>query len=98
MEKNERIHIRVSMLDKRIIENKARQAGLSVSEFLCRCALGRKVSYKLTTEELGFYRMLTKYHNNFQRISNLVKAKDTGLLENINHVVSLLKVELKKFN
>lgn len=70
------IKFRVSKIEKKIIERKARLAGLSVSEFLRRIALDKKIKSRLTDEEIDCYKTLTKYANNFRSISNFFKLGD----------------------
>lgn len=70
------IKFRVSKIEKKIIERKARLAGLSVSEFLRRIALDKEIKSRLTDEEIDCYKTLTKYADNFRRISNFFKLGD----------------------
>jgi hypothetical protein len=79
MVKKELIKFRCTGLEKAIIEKKADNSGRSVSSFCRSSALGQKIGYKLTDEELEAYRTLATYHKNFTAISNLLKKKDSNL-------------------
>ena len=60
------IKFRVSKIENLIIKKKASNAGMTVSELMRGLALGYKLSTKL----------LSKYADNFRRISNLFKLGD----------------------
>lgn len=96
MKKKELIIFRCTSLEKAIIEKKSVNSGQSVSSFVRSAALGQKIGYKLTDEELEIYRMLTKYHNNFVSISNLLKKKDSAFAKEIKSTADEIKNHLKK--
>ncbi len=75
--KDNLIRFRVSKIENLIIKKKASNSGMSVSELMRGLALDYKLSNKLTTEEIECYQTLTKYADNFRRISNLFKLGDT---------------------
>ena len=95
--KKEQIKFRCSALEKAIIEKKAEHSGQSVSSYCRTVALGQKVSYKLTAEELEAYLMLTRYHNNFVSISNLLKEKDSQFSKLVAETAKEISNHLKKF-
>jgi hypothetical protein len=74
--KNSIIKFRVSNIENLIIKQKAEQCGLSVSELMRGLAFDYKLSYKLTPDEIECYKLLSKYADNFRRISNLFKLGD----------------------
>lgn len=62
--------IRISVEDKVLIEEKARKAGISTSEFIRRCALGRKLPCYGDTTLLKEYAMqLGKIGANLNQIA-----------------------------
>lgn len=78
--KNEVIKFRVSKIEKRIIEKKSKEAGLTTSDFLRRLAFEKKIKNRLTQEEIECYKTLSKFSENFRNISNLFKLGDiTGV-------------------
>jgi hypothetical protein len=91
------IKFRCSHLEKAIIEKKASHSGLSVSAYCRSVALQQKISYKLTDEELECYQNLTKYHNNFASITNLLKNKDSRFAKEVQDLTGQLKEHLNKF-
>ncbi|MFV0140014.1 mobilization protein [Empedobacter falsenii] len=82
--KSKKIQIRVSNSEFYIINNKAKQAGITTSEFLRSIALGYNLSYKLTQEEIEIYKELNKYADNFRRIGNLFKVGDSTKVKEIS--------------
>ena len=77
MQKKERIEIRLSKIDKLILIKKASKAGLSLSQYVLSCSLNLEIKNRLTADEIECYQLLSKYADNFRRISNLFKLGDT---------------------
>jgi len=97
MNKKQQIKFRCTSLEKAIIEKKAEKSGLSTSSYCRASALGQKIGYKLTDEELEAYEMLVKYHNNFTRITNAFKDKDSNFVREMNETALEIKRHLQKF-
>lgn len=97
MKKKELIKFRCTALEKAIIEKKAEKSGQSVSSFCRASALGQKIAYKLTEEELEAYKILTQYHKNFTAISNLLKKKDSAFAKEVATTAREIKQHLQKF-
>jgi len=97
MKKKELIKFRCTALEKAIIEKKAEKSGQSVSSFCRSSALGQKIAYKLTDEEIEAYQILTQFHNNFASISNLLKNKDKAFAKEVATTASEVKRHLQKF-
>ena len=96
--KNEFIKIRVSRIEKKVIERKSERAGLSVSEFVRRLAFEKELKSRLTDEEVECYKSLSKYADNFRKISNLFKLGDvTGMKKETMEVGRLIREHLKNF-
>lgn len=96
--KNEIIKFRVSKIEKKIIEKKSERAGLSVSEFVRRLSFEKELKSRLNLEEIECYKSLSKYSDNFRRISNLFKAGDvTGMKKETLETSRLIREHLKKF-
>ena len=67
--------MRISAEDKELIEEKARKAGLSTSEFIRRCALGRKLPCYGDTSLLKEYAMqLGKIGSNLNQIAKYLNS------------------------
>jgi len=71
------IKVRLTPLEKKLLEKKAAHAGLQVAPYCRSSALNQKINYKLTGEELSAYHLLVKYHNNFKSIGNMLRNKDS---------------------
>ena len=74
--KNYFIKFRVSKIEYLIIKKKAEDSVVTVSELMRGLVFDYKLSHKLTTEEIECYQLLSKYADNFRRISNLFKLGD----------------------
>ena len=95
--KNNFIKFRVSKLESLIIKNKASTTGLTVSELIRALIFDYKISYKLTPEEIECYTHLSKFSDNFRRISNLFKLGDTdGFKKECLETSSLIRKHLLK--
>ena len=67
--------MRISAEDKELIEEKARKTGLSTSEFIRRCALGRKLPCYGDTSLLKEYAMqLGKIGSNLNQIAKYLNS------------------------
>ena len=80
--RNLTIKLRVTKIEKLLIEKKAKSTGQSISSYIRNLALGYDVKPLLTEQELECYLTLSKYADNFRRISNLFKAGDITVMNN----------------
>jgi len=94
--KKKRIELRLSSLEKAIIEKKAESSGLSVSEYCRRSALNQEIDYKLSSEELEVYKELHEYRRNFTLISNMFKEKNPDLAKAVQITAKKIEQHLKK--
>ncbi|MEB3801743.1 mobilization protein [Flavobacterium columnare] len=95
--KDNLIKFRVSKIENLIIKKKASNSGISVSELMRGLVLDYKLSNKLTPEEIECYQLLSKYADNFRRISNLFKLGDTtGVKEESIATSKLIREHLLK--
>ena len=95
--KNKELRFRVSSLEHQIIKNKILKTGLSISEFMRRLSLGLELKNKLTEDEILCYKNLSKYADNFRRISNLFKLGDvTGVKTETLETSRIIKKHLEK--
>lgn len=97
MKQSTNILFRCSILDKKIIRNKAKKTGLTVSEYCRKSALEKVLQQKLTEDEIEIYKMLVKYHNNFTSISNMLKQRNPKNYETIMDLVAEIKKHLTQF-
>lgn len=96
MEKTNRIEVRVSTFDKKIIQINAKKAGLSISQYLIDCALHRVIQPPHSEERIQAYSLLAKYSNNFTSIANLIKnSKAPEVLEAVDKVANEIRTHLE---
>lgn len=96
MKRTEKIELRVTKLEKKLLEKRAGESGLSVSEYLRRAGFGRKIGYKLTPEELEVYKDLHTYHRHFSSLSNLFKKGHPDFWKEAQSLMQEVKQHLKK--
>ena len=94
--KKKNIIIRCTAFEKKAIEIKAKNVGLTVSEYCRRTALNRALPKVLTAEELEPYLMLKKYQTDFARIANLFKKQDPNFYTEVRELTQQIDQELKK--
>ncbi|NDP21384.1 MAG: mobilization protein [Paludibacter sp.] len=95
--KDNLIKFRVSKIEYLIIKKQASNSGISVSELMRALVFNYKLSSKLTPEEIVCYQLLSKYADNFRRISNLFKLGDTtGVKEESIATSKLIREHLMK--
>lgn len=98
MEKTKKIEIRVDILEAKLIKSKAKERGLTTSEYLRRLGLNQELTPVLSDEEKEILKDLKKYHNNFSAISNLFKKGDyPKMIEEIDDLKKELKEVIQAF-
>lgn len=90
--KSEIIKIRCTKTEKRIIQNLAKRCGMNLSEYCRKQAKNGEVLAipKLDKEEIEYLRLLKTYGANFNRLSNLIRDKDSTLMDEIRLLVNEL--------
>ena len=69
--KDEKIELRLTGEEKTLIENKARKAGVSVSEYMTQVALGIEVTQAFTEEQ---HRIIVGVANNLNQLTRFAHA------------------------
>lgn len=95
--KSEIIKFRCSFYEKKLLKIKAKRCGLTLSEYFRRVALEQKITERLTEEQIGIYKMLVNYHNNFKSIGNMFKKRNPKLTEMVYELANEIKGHLKNF-
>lgn len=90
------IKFRCTLLEKKAIEKQAENAGLRTADFCRTAALGKKITYKLTAEEIECYKNLAEYRHKLQLIGNLYRSKNPKMNEEVRTLINLLDEHLKK--
>ncbi len=88
--KEKTIRFRVSPMEKLAIEKKAKDTGLSTSAYCRNSALGKRIEWKMSDEELEAYNGLKSIYNSFQSINNSWRTGGTAK-EEINEALQKLK-------
>ena len=94
--RDKKIDVRVSDEEKKQINDKAKSCGLSNSEFLRRLAFDKKITSKLTPEEIDNYKTLRIFYSNFSSIANMFKKSDPQLNQEVRKVAKLVQSHLMK--
>lgn len=94
---SKQILIRISSFEKKLLQAKAEEAGMSVSEFLRAAALNKQIKPPPTSEQMEAYMLLKNFLFNFSRISNAFKQKDyahlhSEILEVKEEIMKHLKI------
>ena len=95
--KSEIIKFRCSFYEKKLLKIKAKRCGLTLSEYFRRVALEQKITERLTEEQIGIYKMLINYHNNFKSIGNMFRKRNPKLTEMVYGLANEIKSHLKNF-
>lgn len=81
VQKTDILKCRVTAFEKLAIQIKAKDLGISTSEYLRKCAMGRKLPNTLTDKQAEAYILLKEYQTNFKRITNMFRTKNEDLLK-----------------
>lgn len=95
MNKEITLRFRVSLLEKEIIKNRAEKTNLTISEFCRNSIFNKRINYALSEEEEKVYKNLTRFNNDFERLANYFKHKDSILSNEIRKVAQNMKDELR---
>ncbi len=97
MNRNEVVRFRLTKMEKEVLKLRANKCSLSLSDFCRNTIFDKEVKYKLTLEEVQAYQSLARFHNDFERLANFFKHKDSILSNEVRKVAHDLHNELKKF-
>lgn len=91
------ITFKVTKLEKKLLQQAAKEAGLDLSKYLRQVGLNKKIRARLSNEELDLFKELVKIHNGWKSIGNLFKNKDPRLKNEVHKLADELRLNLKKF-
>ena len=91
------IKFRCSLYEKKLLRNRAKRAGISLSEYCRRTAFDRNVIERLTSNQIAHYSMLVQYKNHFSRISNMFKKKNPKLAEEVAQLAEQIRTHVYHF-
>ena len=95
--KGDLVKFRCSVYEKKLLNVKAKRAGLTLSEYIRRSLFEKEITERFTDEHIGLYKMLIKYHNNFKWIGNMYKKRNPKLKGMVYELANEIKSHLKKF-
>lgn len=87
------ISIRMTPMERMLIESRAKSSGYSMSQFMVESSLGKELKL-LSEEEKLAYKNLATYHTNFNRISTLIRHNQ-DIRRELNEVIQEIKKQLE---
>ena len=91
------IKFRCTIYEKKLLQKRAKRAGISLSEYCRSTAFGRTVVERLTKEQLECYKTLITYKTNFTRIGNKFKRHNPKLELEVQKLASEIRNHLQNF-
>lgn len=92
-----KIEFRIEQWDKKVIELRARQLNISISEYCRRCALNRELPLPPSEKQMDAYLLLQQYRGYFSRIGNMFMHRDfSSLLLEVEEVKNKISEHLKR--
>lgn len=96
--KSKKIEVRVTSQERDEIIAKSREAGLSISEYMRRSAIDKKLNVRFSKEELEAWKNLTYISNALKNLGNILnKENREDLILELKKINAELKVEILKF-
>ena len=68
-----------------------------MSEYCRRAAFDDRIIERLTEDQIAMYKMLVDYQNNFIRIGNMFKKRNSKLSEEVTQLAKEIKDHLYNF-
>lgn len=93
MRRSEKLDLRVSKLEKSIIQKKAFESGHNVASYLRLCGLNKELKQPYTLEELEILREISRLASGLTRIGTLMKEHNRA---DLHQEVILLSGQLKE--
>lgn len=95
--KNALVKFRCARFEKKLLNAKAKRAGLTLSEYCRRAALEDEIIERLSEEQIDLYRTLVQYQINFKRIGNMFRKRNPGLSQEVEKLSEVIKNHLQNF-
>ena len=96
--KTELIKFRCTSMEKKLLKNRAKRSGLTLSEYFRRVAFQKKITERLTEDEIHIYSTLVKFHNNFKSIGNMYRKRNPKLTQEVYRLANEIKTHLQKLS
>ena len=91
--KSNSVSVRMTPMERMLIESRAKETGMSMSSYMVLCSLGKELKL-LSEEQKTAYKHLATYHNHFSRIGSLVRNR-ADISEEVLEVVREIKKQLE---
>lgn len=91
--KSHSVSVRMTPMERILIESRAKETGMSMSSYMVLCSLGKELKL-LSEEKKSAYKHLATYHSHFSRIGNLVRNR-ADISEEVLEVVREIKKQLE---
>ena len=89
------LKFRVTLLESETIRHRAEKTNLTISDFCRNSIFNKRINYALSEDEEKIYKSLTRFNNDFERLANYFKHKDSILSNEIRKVAQEIKDELR---
>ena len=96
--KTEVIKFRCTSMEKKLLKNRAKRSGLTLSEYFRRVAFRKKITERLTENEIMIYSTLVKFHNSFKSIGNMYRKRNPKLTKEVYQLANEIKTHLQKLS
>lgn len=91
------IAVRVTRLEKKVIQRSAEDAGMNPSEFMRKAALNKEIKFRLNPDEVEALKELRQFQRNFQRISNYLNpGQDEEVKSEVRELIKESKAILNR--
>lgn len=91
--KSNSVSVRMTPMERMLIESRAKDTGMSMSSYMVLCSLGKELKL-LSEEQKTAYKHLATYHSHFSRIGNLVRNR-ADISAEVSEVVREIKKQLE---
>jgi len=92
--KSHAVSVRMTPMERMLIESRAKETGMSMSSYMVLCSLGKELKL-LTEEQKTAYKHLATYHSHFARIGNLVR-NNSNISAEVTEVIREIKKQLER--
>lgn len=90
------ISVRMTPMERNLIESRAKNSGYSLSRYMVEMAIGREVK-NLSAEEKKGYVDLANFYTYFSQLGNLIRKKESMTYE-LQELMKLMKNHLQSMS
>lgn len=91
--KSQAISVRMTPMERMLIESRAKDSGMSMSSYMVLSSMGKELKL-LSQEQKTAYKHLATYHSHFSRIGNLVRNR-ADISAEVIEVIREIKKQLE---